>query len=101
MPETPVLLTPTRAKQKHGHYIPSPIGFIPWGFHFTVLCAIKVAEQELGRAPYIIEVAQVHKRISYFPTLPGMVAYAQYDLWRNDEILADYELTRVSTKPSR
>ena len=86
----------TLSPVKHGHFIPSRFGCIPWGFHNSVLRSIKVAEVEKGRAPHIIEVCQVHKRLSYFPTIGGLVIYAIMDLWRDDQILADKELSRVS-----
>ena len=62
---------------------------------------MKVAEKEKGRAPYIVEVAQVMRRESKFP-IPStfVVGPACYDLFRNDELLLDKECHRVSANPS-
>ena len=53
------------AKQKHGYYVSTQ----PWGFRSSCLHFIKVAEREKGRAPYIVEVAQVMNRDSKWPIL--------------------------------
>ena len=98
-PDHAGVLERTTSTVKHGHYLPSTIGFVPWGYHSSALESIKVAEAEMGRAPTAIEVCQVHKRISYFPTIPGLITFTINNLWRNDEVLTDRELTRVSVNP--
>ena len=88
------------AKKKYGHYLPAPILFYPPGFHASALNAVRVAEKEKGRSVYVCEVAQVHDRISWFPTIPGMLNGSLYELFRNDEVLSDREAARFSVNPA-
>ena len=90
-------LKPVLATMKHGKYVAQlPEGFREDVYHFT-----KVAEKEKGRAPYIVEVSQVMKRDSKFPIpMNDFVRVACYDLFRNDELLLDRELHRVSANPA-
>ena len=46
-----------RANVKYGHYLPSPILFYPWGYHSSVIDALRIAEKEKGRSVYSVEVA--------------------------------------------
>ena len=90
------VLQKTTSLEKHGYYVAS----LPWGYRSSTLRFIKKTELEKGRPPYIIEIAQVMKRDSYFPVPNSMiVCIAIFDLYRNDEILCDRELTRASVNP--
>ena len=85
------------AKKKHGFYVSKFL----WGFRQSVLHAVRTAEQEYERAPYIVEVAQIHKRDSKMPTIALIcITLACHDLYRNDELLGDKELHRVSVNPT-
>ena len=92
-------LVRNRATKKHGHYLPSPVAFYPPTFYESVLNALTICEQEKGRSVYLVEVCQVHKRVSWWFTFGGMVIGALYELFRNDQILGDKELTRWSVNP--
>ena len=75
--------------------------FYPWGFHSSVLHAMRIAEQEKGRSVYTMEIVQVHKRISWWFTVAGMVQGSLYEMFRDDVILGDKELTRWSLNPDK
>ena len=60
---------------------------------------VKLAEKEKGRPPFVVEVAQIVKRDSDLAN-PGLfVKKACFDLFRNDELLGDTELNRVTANP--
>ena len=66
----------------------------------TALKCVHIAEKKKGRPPYVIEVAQVMKRDSHWPVPnPKLVMLLVQDLIRNDELLADKELHRVTANP--
>ena len=52
-----IKLERNRSNVQHGHYLPSPILFYPWGFHPSVMEALRIAEKEKGRSVYSVEVA--------------------------------------------
>jgi hypothetical protein len=91
------VLQRTTSDVKHGHYTRT----LPPGFRSTCMKALIHAEAKFGRPVYNIEVAQSWSEISWIPYIhPVTLLMSLYDLYCNDEVLADRVCEQWSLNPA-
>ena len=83
----------TYSQKKLGKYILT----LPYGFRAAVKRAIIIAENEKGNPVYNREVIRAYPRVSNIPMLnPLLLCITIFDLYRNDEVLADPMIEKLS-----
>lgn len=73
---------------------------LPWGFRSSIYKALIEAENRTGGQPVKRnDICMVHKELSYLNLDCMLIWIILGELFRNDEILADYEQIYFSTRP--
>jgi hypothetical protein len=72
---------------------------LPWGFRNSVLNALVEGETRHGRPVKRNEIYVVNKETSYLSLNVMLIWMILNDLYRNDELLADYEGHHYSLRP--
>jgi len=69
---------------------------LPWGYHAAVLRAIRHAEEKRGSPPYIADIWRSLNEVTKLRVALLVMAFAFCDLFKNDEILSDKCMDRLS-----